>query len=135
MVQLKALNLLIGASISLTNSCSQLNTNLNCDKVVISTSNNKIELISTDYLLKENIAGYELTILNNLLLQKVNILENPEIIFCVNKNKYVAKGNPLFDSSIPPGAEYFYGLSLKNTIQLSSGNKIFILMTKKVSKK
>lgn len=135
MAQFKVLSLLIAATISLTNKCSTMNTKYNCETIVISNRDKKVELSKADFLLTENISGYELSILNTSILQEANTLESPEIHFCVSGKEVVAKGNPLFNSSVPKDAECFYGLSNKNKIQLSSGNKILLIMSNKVSKK
>ena len=85
--------------------------------------------------MKENQSGYELTIISTNKLQQINVMDKPEIHFCVGEKNQIAYGNVIFASTIPKGAEYFYGLNSKNAISFSNNNIILLLSKSKVELK
>ncbi len=134
MVQLKEPLLLLVAIITLNSMCN-IDKEFNCSTISISNAKKKIEFNKEEFRLIGNQSGYELTILNTEKLDTIIDIENPEIRFCGNGKQITAIGNPLFTSSIPKGAECFFGLSNKNKISFSMGNKILLTVVKKVIKK
>lgn len=110
--------------------CNNLSTK--CENLTVMNSNRKIEFMKGEYCLTENKSGYEIIILSEEKLKLISEMEKPEIHFCVKEENQIAYGNSLFASTIAKGAEYFFGLSNKNYISFSHGNKILLSMTSKV---
>ena len=102
--------------------------------MIVSNSIRKVELSESDYSLARNQNGYELVVLDKDSLRVISELEEPEIEFCDKGKKITSKGNPIFSSSIPTGAESFFALSSDKKIVFSLENRIMLTMVNKVTR-
>lgn len=135
MAQFKALSLLIAATITIGSKYCKNVSKQDCEIVFVLNQSETIKLLKTDYLLTENVAGYELKILNKQSKLLIAELVKPQIKFCVNGKIVIVEGNPVLSSSVPVGAESFYPLTNNNRIDFSVDDKILIIMINKVMRK
>lgn len=128
MIQLKVLVLIVLGIIS-TNNYNKVRTVSNCDEIIFYDSNDKISIEKNEYNVIKNRVGFDLVILNSLKLNKLLKINNPSVEFCVENKKFIAKGNFIFNSSIPLNTKYFFPLDKNNKIYLFKGN---VLTFKKI---
>lgn len=121
MVQFKVLILIVAGFISI-NSCDKVRTTSKCDEIIFYNSNDRVSIEINEYNLINNKVGFDLVILDSLKLNKLLKIVNPSVEFCVENKKNIAKGNFIFNSSVPLNAKYFFPLDKNNKIYLFKGN-------------
>lgn len=134
MVQFRVLILMVVGIININNCNIVKKTNnliSNCDeKIIFYNSTEKIIIDKNEYdIINNDQRGFHLVILDSLKLNKLLKMINPSIKFCIENKKYVAKGNFIFNSSVPLGAKYFFSLDKNNKIVFFKGN---VLSLKKI---
>lgn len=128
MVQFKVLILIVAGFISI-NSCDKVRKTSKCDEIIFYNSNDKVSIEINEYNLINNKVGFDLVILDSLKLNKLVKIVNPSVEFCVENKKNIAKGNFIFNSSVPLNAQYFFPLDKNNKVYLFKGN---VLTFKKI---
>jgi hypothetical protein len=128
MVQFKVLILIVAGFISI-NSCDKVRKTSKCDEIIFYNSNDKVSIEINEYNLINNKVGFDLVILDSLKLNKLLKIVNPSVEFCVENKKNIAKGNFIFNSSVPLNAKYFFPLDKNNKVYLFKGN---VLTFKKI---
>lgn len=131
MVQLKVLILMVAGIINI-NKCDTTekanNSRSNCnEKIIFYNSNEKIVIEKNEYhITNNNKYGFHLVILNSIKLNKLLKIINPCIELCIENTKYIAKGNFIYNSSVPSGAKYFFSLDKNNKIVFFKRNVLSI---------
>jgi hypothetical protein len=108
--------------------CQKDKLNLDQKSNIEELNINSIELFYTDYEIIQydevKMQFYEnrtqmyleLKIINK---EKATVLENsiePIIFIHFNNKKYIAKGNPILSSSVPPDCDFFFGINMDGKI-------------------
>lgn len=135
MVQFKALILMVAVIINLNN-CNAVEKRknpifINCDeKIIFYNSTEKIILEKNEYnIINNDKTGFHLVILSNITLNKLVKIINPSVEFCIENKKNIAKGNFIYNSSVPSGTKYFFSIDKNNKAVFFKGN---ILSFKKI---
>ncbi|EHQ30129.1 hypothetical protein [Mucilaginibacter paludis] len=125
MVQFKVLLVLIVIIINLNPSHKvELSRSYQCKNGSMVFYNNidTVNLKEVQYKIDLNEKGFNLTILDKSQLDHVAKMDSPEIFFCIDGKKNLAKGLDLFSSFLPAKADYFFGLNKNKTVVLITSN-------------
>ena len=92
----------------------------------------ELVLSTTEYSCSENGQELQFHFKNDSLIDELHSFQIRRIEFCLNGIRLVAKGNLIYQSSLPEGADYYFIIDDDGIVQLSRSERI--LYMRKVSR-
>ncbi len=92
----------------------------------------ELVLSTTEYSCSENGQELQFHFKNDSLIDELHSFQIRRIEFCLNDIRLVAKGNLIYQSSLPEGADYYFIIDDDGIVQLSRSERI--LYMRKVSR-
>jgi hypothetical protein len=109
MAPFKVLILAIVGTISLNN--KDCNHHQNNGQIVFYNITDTVTLEKNEYLMKVNSVGFDLSMLEEIKLKRINNMKSPQVSFSIGGTRFIAVGMDMLSSSLPKNAEYFFPLN------------------------
>ncbi len=114
MAPFKVLILAIVGIISLNN--KDCNHHQNNGQIVFYNITDTVTLEKNEYSMKVNSVGFDLSMLAEIKLKRINNMKNPQINLSIGGARFIAVGMDMFSSSLPKNAEYFFPLNKEKKV-------------------
>ncbi len=115
MVSFKTLILVIVGMISLNNK-DRKSLCQNNEQIIFYNATDTVALERNEYLMKTNSVGFDLSMLAEIKLKRINNMKNPKVGLSIGGAKFIAVGMDIFSSSMPKNAEYFFPLNIEKKV-------------------